>query len=260
MLELYHNDMSTCAQKVRMALAEKDLEWTSHHLILRAGDTLKADYLKLNPNGVVPTLIHDDSIIIESTVINEYIDDAFEPRSLKPLSPIECAKLRLWTKKLDEGLHIHTATISSAIAFRYQFIERGPEALNKMFTAIPDPAKRERRIDLVNNGINSALFPTAMRAWEKTLEEMDETLAGQPWLTGNQFSLADIAYAPYMTRWDHLQLHGLWKNKKHLARWYEEIRARKSYKIGLVDWFNEKYLQLMKEKGGEVWAELKSKI
>lgn len=260
MLELYHNDMSTCAQKVRMALVEKDLGWTSHHLSLRVGDTLNPDYLKLNPNGVVPTLVHNGAVIIESTVINEYIDDAFEPNPLKPSSPVDRARMRLWTKKPDEGLHIHTSTISSAIAFRYQFIERGHSALKKMYAAMPDPAKRERRMDLIENGIKSALFPTAIRAWEKTLGDMNKALADQPWLAGSQFTLADIAFAPYMTRWDHLQIHGLWSDKPHLANWYEKIKVRESYRTGLAEWFNDEYLQLMNEKGTKAWAEIRSII
>jgi glutathione S-transferase len=81
MIELYHNDMSVCAQKVRFALGEKTLEWKSHHLNLRAGDQQKPEYVRLNPNAVVPTLVDNGKVIIESTVINEYIDDAYpDPR------------------------------------------------------------------------------------------------------------------------------------------------------------------------------------
>lgn len=69
MISLYHNDMSVCAQKVRMTLAEKQLPWESHHLDLRAGDQQKPEYLKLNPNSVVPTLVDNGTVIIESTVI-----------------------------------------------------------------------------------------------------------------------------------------------------------------------------------------------
>ena len=68
MIELYHNDMSVCAAKVRSVLAEKRLEWKGIHMDLRAGDTQKAEYLKLNPNAGVPTLVHDGRVIIESTV------------------------------------------------------------------------------------------------------------------------------------------------------------------------------------------------
>jgi len=81
MIELYHNDMSVCAQKARFALAEKKLKWEGHHLNLRAADQQKPEYLKLNPNAVVPTLLDNGAVIIESTVICEYLDDAYpEPR------------------------------------------------------------------------------------------------------------------------------------------------------------------------------------
>ena len=73
-LELYHNSMSTCSQKVRITLAEKKKEFTSHHLNLRARDQHTADYLNLNPNGVVPTLVHNSLVIYESAVIDEYLD------------------------------------------------------------------------------------------------------------------------------------------------------------------------------------------
>ena len=129
-------------------------------------------YLKLNPNGVVPTLIDDDLVLIESTVINEYIDDAYPDHPLRPADPRARAQMRLWTKKLDEGLHIHTATISAAIAFRHQQIDRPPEELASILEAMPDPAKRERRKDLIENGIHSKLFPDAIRAWDKTMADM----------------------------------------------------------------------------------------
>ena len=83
MIELYHNDMSVCAQKVRFALAEKKLAWEGHHLNLRAGDQQKPEYLKLNPNAVVPTLVDNGTVIIESTVISEYLDDAYPEPTLK---------------------------------------------------------------------------------------------------------------------------------------------------------------------------------
>jgi glutathione S-transferase len=112
MLELYHNDMSTCAQKVRFALAEKGENWQSHHLDLRARDQQRPEYLRLNTNAVVPTLVHDGTVIIESTVINEYIDEAFPGPALRPADAIGRARMRLWTKQLDEGLHADTGVLS----------------------------------------------------------------------------------------------------------------------------------------------------
>jgi glutathione S-transferase len=78
MLELYHNINSVCAQKVRIALAEKGQQVTEHLLTLQ-GDQNDPAYMKLNPNGVVPTLVHDGNVIIESSLILYYIDEAFDP-------------------------------------------------------------------------------------------------------------------------------------------------------------------------------------
>src|SRR5262249_37723332 len=67
---------SRCAQKVRIALAEKGQQVQDHIMTLR-GDQYEPAYLKLNPNGVVPTLVHDGVPITESALILYYIDDAF---------------------------------------------------------------------------------------------------------------------------------------------------------------------------------------
>src|SRR3546814_20192246 len=83
-IELYHSDLSSCAQKVRIALYEKQLPWKSHHLNLRKGAQLKPEYMKLNPNGVVPTLVNADRGVIASNVILAYIEDTFQEPSLRP--------------------------------------------------------------------------------------------------------------------------------------------------------------------------------
>ena len=117
MVTLYHNDMSVCAAKVRTALAEKQLSWEGVHLDLRAGDAQKPEYLKLNPNAVVPTLLHDGRTIIESTVICEYIDDEWPDHPLKPDRAWERAQMRLWTKQLDESVHARLRSFPHALPF-----------------------------------------------------------------------------------------------------------------------------------------------
>ena len=86
-LELYHHGSSVCAAKVRLVLAEKGLEWQGHYIDILKGEQFDPNYMKLNPKAVVPTLVHDGRVLSESTVICEYLDDAFPEPSLKPADP-----------------------------------------------------------------------------------------------------------------------------------------------------------------------------
>ena len=254
MLELYHNAMSSCAQKVRLALAEKGLDWKGHHLDLRAGETRTPQYLRLNPRGVVPTLVHDGRVVRESNVILEYLDDVFPDPPLRPRDAWARAQVRLWNKRLDEGHHdIATATVSSAIAFRHQFLALGEEACEAAIASVSDPEKREQRRDLIRNGTASPRFRTAVRMWVVLLRDMEAALGETAWLAGDSYSIADAAYTPYLTRLDHLRMLGLVDGKPRLADWYERIRARPSYETAMTRWFDPKYLALMAEKGDEEW-------
>ena len=85
MLKLYQGRVAVCAIKVRLTMAEKGIDFEPVNLNLRAGDQHKPEYLKLNPNGVVPTLIHDDFVLIESSVIMQYLDEVFPGPLLQPV-------------------------------------------------------------------------------------------------------------------------------------------------------------------------------
>jgi glutathione S-transferase len=260
MIELYHNDMSVCAQKVRFALGEKALKWKSHHLNLRAGDQQQPDYVKLNPNAVVPTLIDDGKTIIESTVINEYIDDAYPELRLRPSDAAARARMRLWTKQLDEGVHVATRIISNVIAFRHQKLALGTEALKALHEKMPDPEKREESWENINRGVKSRYFLDAVRRFDKLLAHMEAALAENIWLAGQEFSLADIGYAPYVLRLQDLQLQLLWDKRPHIPAWFERVAARRGYREGVEDWPNESYATLMKEKGLEVQSLIKATL
>ncbi len=252
MIELYHNGMSTCSQKVRITLAEKGQEFTSHHFNLRAGDQHEPDYLKLNPNGVVPTIIHDGRVVYESAVIDEYLDDVFPNPSLRPADPWERARMRIWVKQLDEGLHAASATISACIAFRYQFMEgKTPEQLKKTLDGYVDPAKRSRMTENVMKGVDSSFFRPAIKRVAKMLDDMQASLSQGDWLAGSSYSLADVAFTPYVTRVSHLQQDWMIEARPRVADWLARIRARPSYKTAMTDWFIPDFLSLMEEKGSE---------
>jgi glutathione S-transferase len=260
-LDLYHNDTSTCAQKVRVTLAEKSLGWNSIHLDLRRGDQQQPDYLKLNPRGVVPTLVDRGKPVRESTVIMEYLEDEYPEKRLRPRDSAERAMMRVWTKRLDEGHHdIGTATLSMGIAFRHQYLARGEAACEALINRIPDPVRRERRRDVIRNGVEAKEFGTALRMWQSLLTDMESALAQHPWLVGNEYTLADAAYTPYLTRLDHLSLLGFIEKRPKVAAWYERIRARPSYESAMRKWENADYINLMRSKGAEAWPRIKTLI
>src|ERR1700756_4021088 len=100
---LYNAPQSTCSQRVRFVLNAKGLPFEEIKLDLLAGDQLKPEYLALNPNGVVPTLVHDDAVIIDSSVIIEYLDEvAPEPVSFTPRDPMSRANMRALMRFIDE--------------------------------------------------------------------------------------------------------------------------------------------------------------
>jgi Glutathione S-transferase, N-terminal domain len=146
MLELYHNNVSVCAQKVRIVLAEKDVPWTSHHLSLAMGEHLTPKFKAMNPRGVVPVLVHDGNTIVESSVICAYLDEVFPTPPLSPKTPLERATMRLWCKLPDDILHTACATVSFAISFGQQLKKLAGTGLEERLMKMPDPARRERQI------------------------------------------------------------------------------------------------------------------
>jgi glutathione S-transferase len=243
-LTLYHNDMSVCSAKVRMALAEKALDWEGVHLDLRAGDAQKPEYVKLNPGQVVPTLVRDGAVIIESNVICEYLDDAFPQVPLRAADPVARARMRLWTKQLDEGVHAATGTVSACIAFRYQHLERRPEQRQAWLDNMVDPARRERMRLAIELGTGSPDFARAVARFEKLLADMERSLAAGAWLAGDAYSLADLAYAPYMIRLEHLGFGDRVAARPRTAGWARRLQARPAFQDGVGKWLNPKYLAL----------------
>jgi glutathione S-transferase len=166
--------------------------------------------------------------------------------------------MRLWTKQLDEDIHdASAAVITFGIAFRHQYLERG-ELGTKMLEQIPNLFKRERRRDVIEKGPDSQHFIIAVQRMVQLLKEMEEALAEHPWLAGDEYTLADVAYAPYLLRLEHLELLGMVENRPRVADWYGRCQARPSFADALRNWENEKYLTLMKPRGKQHWPQVRA--
>lgn len=260
MLALYHNDMSLCAQKVRVGLAEKGLEWEDRHIVLRSGEHQKEWYRKLNRRAVVPTLIDGDYVITESNVILEYLEDRFADPPLMPKDPFGRAKVRLWTKQLDEDIHDASAAILSfGIAFRHQYLQRG-ELGRQMLEQIPNIFKRERRRDVIEKGAQSQHFFIALQRMIQLLDEMEQSLSEHSWLAGGAYTLADVAFTPYLARLEHLNLLRMVEPYAEVSGWYARCQQRPSFQDAIRRWENPDYLKLMKEQGEKHWPEVSSLI
>src|SRR5260370_15457536 len=154
MLELYHNINSVCAQKIRIALAEKGLEAKEHLMTLR-GDQFDPAYMKLNSNAVVPTLVHDGQIITESSIILYYLDDAFPEKPLLPKAPLDRTKVRMFNKFIDEYLHNSCMIMTFATAFRPAFLRMSPQDREAQFARSPIRKRAEYKGDVVAHGLES---------------------------------------------------------------------------------------------------------
>lgn len=257
MLELYHNNISVCAQKVRVALAEKGIPWTGHHLEFAKGEQVTPEYLKINPRGLVPTLVHDGRIIIESTVIDEYIDEVFPDPPLKPADPADRAAMRLWSKLCDEGLHTACGSISFAAAFARQLAHgKTPEQLEARLAAMPDPARRERQRQIIQKGFDVPFVREHLKFFDKAVGDMEIALGKSPWLAGATFSLADISLIPYIERMDRLGLAGMWAQRPHVAGWFARMKARPSFKA-ISEYDPVDYDDRVKEKENH-WPKVKA--
>ena len=230
MLELYHDNLSVCAQKVRIVLAEKNLPWTAHHLSLARGEQLTPEFKAMNPRGVVPVLVHDGNTIVESSVICSYLDEVFPEPPLSPKSPVERATMRLWCKLPDDILHMACATVSFAISFGRQLKQQMGAGLEERLMKMPDPARRERQRALIEKGIEAPFFCDHIKVFEKTFGEMEAQLGKTKWLAFDMYSLADAEITPYVERIDRLGLASMWENRPRLADWFARIKARPSFK------------------------------
>lgn len=235
MLELYHSVNSVCAQKVRVALAEKGLEYRSHLMTLR-GDQFAPEYMKLNPNAVVPTLVHDGKPLVESSVILYYLDEAFPQPPLMPEAPRPRAVVRMFNKLIDEYVHNSCTILTFATAFRPWFAGLSGEEIEARLAKSPSRQRTEYKRDVALNGLDSKYVGDALAHHQKLLKMMDEALeGGGPWLTGERFSLAEAAVIPYILRLDLLRLARVWDDRPRIKAWYERMRERASVRKEMLE-------------------------
>lgn len=238
MLELYHNINSVCAQKVRIALLEKGQAAKDHMMTLR-GDQTEAWYLKLNPNGVIPTLIHDGRAIVESSLILYYIDDTFPDPPLMPQEPRLRHRVRLFNKLIDEYLHNACTILTFATAFRPNYLKMTREAWLAEINKAPLKRRAEYKRSVIEHGLDSEFVVDAIAQHQKLLSWMANALTEGAYLAGDRFSNADCAVIPYILRLELLKLERMLAPHPAIADWWARVRERPSVKGAIFDRMTE---------------------
>ena len=177
-LILYDFGNSVCCQKVRITLRAKGLEWEAIGVDLFKAEQYDPKYLKLNPKGVVPTLVHDGKPVIESTLICEYIDQTFPqaPR-LIPADPWQQSRMRLWSKMVDEGLFEGVTEISFSAMFRERMKTMPEEIRQKRFRNVGDPRRTDRFKSTYEHGVQSPFVVHAVAAYERAFKMLEDDAA-----------------------------------------------------------------------------------
>ena len=192
------------------------------------GDQFDPAYMKLNPNAVVPTLIHDGQPIIESSVILYYLDEAFPEKSLMPVAPLARAKVRLFNKLIDEYVHNSCTILTFATAFRPGLLKMTPEEREAGFAKAPSKQRSAYKRDVVAHGLDSRFVKDAVEHHERLLTWIDDAIKNGPYLVADTYSLADVAVIPYILRLELLRLSRMWDGRPNVAAWWERVRQRPS--------------------------------
>jgi glutathione S-transferase len=258
-LELYHNINSVCAQKVRIALTEKGQSATEHLLTLR-GDQNEPAYLAVNPNGVVPTLVHDGRPIVESSLILYYIDDVFPGPPLMPKDPFQRFRARMYNKLIDEYLHNACTILTFATAFRPNFLKVPREVWLAEINKAPLKRRAEYKRSVIEHGIDSEFVVDAVAQHQKLLSWMAVSLENGPYLAGDGFSNADCAVIPYILRLELLKLGNMWAPYPAVADWWGRTRARSSVKTAIFDRMTEADWAPFKNLAPDPWTKVRSSV
>ena len=148
-LTYYHAEPAANSLKSMIPLIEKGLDWESHYVDLHKFEQHQPWFTAINPEGQVPVLEHNGVIITHTTVINEYLEDAFpddqpEDATLRPRDPLGAARMRYWNKFVDE--HVMNFVSMHGWHRMVGIIARNIESgeFEKLLDSIPLPDQRKK--------------------------------------------------------------------------------------------------------------------
>ena len=232
-LHLYHFVMSNCSQRARLGLEEKGLAWQSHHLNLPDNEHVTSDYQRINPNGVVPTLVHDGQVVIESNDILVYLDEHFPDPPLRPAGAVA-------RERMGEIIRASSAfqptikVLSHELMFR-PFRKVGPEQVALYEEKHNDATLVAFLRDYAENGEAwRARVELARQDLVTALDELTAALGESIWLSGDVYGLADISWVVNANRLIQAQVDlTAWPR---FGDWADRAMARPAFDRAVVSY------------------------
>jgi glutathione S-transferase len=230
MLVLHHAWRSSASRRVRLCLEEKGLAYESHPVDLAKMEHHSPEYLKLNPNGVVPALVHDGKPIYESGTICEYIDEAFDGPPLRPEAAYERATMRNWIRHADERIG-NLIIFNWVHALAKTAAQWSDAELAERLKKIPSKERQQAWIRAARKPYTEEERAEARAKLVEMVGRMEKALGETAWLAGARYSIADIALVPFVKRIDEEIAPDAVTEAQHprVAAWWKTIQARPAF-------------------------------
>lgn len=252
-MKFYHSPNSAASQKVRIVLEAKLLRFDSVVVDITEGEQFSEEYKAINPAAVVPYLVDNAHIFTESSLIIEYLEDAFPDPSLMPEDGRDRFQVRQ-ILRLCDLLHQACGDLSYAVLGNPLLALKGESEVMRLIEQMPSEQNRCHRRSVIFNGIESTEFKDAVRQHRETFAEMNSRLENQVWLVGGGVSLADLTLAIYVSRVEHLGLEAEIRTHNELAGWYKRMKELPCYE----QTFNEStqfVQQVMMQSGASLFCD-----
>jgi glutathione S-transferase len=224
-------------RRVRICLFEKKLPFKIKWLNLGLMDQKRADYLKLNPTGLVPTLIDNGLAIYESNVINEYIDAVYPDPPLVPKDAFGQAEMRMWFAfENDFAKPFRDAAYETLGKERLQSTGITPEKLSEEISKrTTNEAYIRFATKVLTTPRDNELLADRHQVMMEKMAQMDDRLSdGRRWLCGDQFTLADIALGPRVDMFPIIGVTDLYERFPRIGQFMARLKARPSWAASAV--------------------------
>ncbi len=239
-LHLIHFQSSSCSQKVRILLREKGIDYTGHPIDLGALEHLSPWFLGINPRGVVPILVHDGVVHVESNDILEYLDSEI-PSGEQSFFPADQAERRFVVEnlELEDSLHMDLRTLTMGFIFPRRFVEKSEKILERWENEGASNPKRALEVkwwrDFAREGVRPERARASAEAHRKAFTILEERLESSEWLIGKRISVLDIAWFITTTR---VQNAGYpLSDQSRLFAWHQELAQRPAFREETQDAF-----------------------